>query len=131
MFSKLASLSTDSMQINIMLSLFQNGRCFRERLRDSILILSIFKNFRMDRRWKADPCCPLSKAYLTRALPWLPVQRWRRNCQISLPIKLVSRSICARRFKYLAGKCYVASADWSKNIENKYLFSLFLERIKK
>jgi hypothetical protein len=26
MFSKLASLSTDSMQINLMLSLFQNGR---------------------------------------------------------------------------------------------------------
>jgi hypothetical protein len=30
--------------------------------------------------------CALSKAYLTCALQWLHVQRWRRNCQISLPI---------------------------------------------
>jgi hypothetical protein len=37
-------------------------------------------------------------------------------------IKLVSRSICSRRFEYLAGKCYVAS-DWSKNTEwKKVLF---------
>jgi hypothetical protein len=35
-------------------------------------------------------CCHLSKAYLTRALPWLPVQRWRRNRQISLPSRSLS-----------------------------------------
>jgi hypothetical protein len=45
-------------------------------------------------------------------------------------IKLVARSICSRRFEYLAGKCYVAS-DWPKNSEKNNFFSLFLETIKK
>jgi hypothetical protein len=41
-------------------------------------------------------------------------------------IKLVARSICSRRFEYLAGKCYVAT-DWPKNSEKSTFFSLFLE----
>jgi hypothetical protein len=39
-------------------------------------------------------CCPLSKAYLTRALLWLHVRQWRRKCQIHSQFHIVSQHFC-------------------------------------